>query len=58
MCRPLAANTIRKVHTILSGACERAVRWRWLGINSTEAAGAYTVEPAAAHRRAGGPDRD
>jgi integrase len=46
VCRPLAANTIRKVHTILSGACDRAVRWRWLGINPTEAASPPAPAPS------------
>ncbi|NJC70823.1 tyrosine-type recombinase/integrase [Planosporangium thailandense] len=32
-CRGLSASTVRQLHWILSGAFERAVRWRWLGIN-------------------------
>lgn len=46
VCRPLAANTIRKVHTSLSGACDWAVRWRWLGINPTEAASPPAPAPS------------
>ncbi len=32
-CRPLAASTVHQIHGILSGACKRAVRWRWIGTN-------------------------
>ncbi len=32
-CRPLAASTIRQIHWILSGALNRAVRWRWIAVN-------------------------
>jgi integrase len=32
-CRPLADSSVRQIHGILSGACKRAVRWRWLGSN-------------------------
>jgi integrase len=32
-CVPLADSTIRQIHGILSGACSRAVKWRWLGTN-------------------------
>lgn len=32
-CRPLADSSVRQIHGILSGACKRAVRWRWLGAN-------------------------
>lgn len=44
-CKPLAANTIRKIHFILRAAFERAVRWRYLGINEAELA-----EPPAFER--------
>lgn len=37
-CEPLAAWTIRKIHFILSGAYERAVRWNWIGRNPMEQA--------------------
>lgn len=33
VCRPLGASVVRHVHFLLSGAFERAVRWRWVGIN-------------------------
>jgi integrase len=33
VCNPLKPNTIRNIHTILSGAYTRAVRWRWIGTN-------------------------
>jgi integrase len=32
-CRPLSTSTTRKVHYIIRGALERAVRWRHLGVN-------------------------
>jgi integrase len=33
VCNPLKPNTVRNIHTILSGAYTRAVRWRWIGTN-------------------------
>lgn len=33
ICRPLGASVVRHIHFLLSGAFERAVRWRWVGIN-------------------------
>jgi integrase len=45
-CKPLAASAVRKNHTILSGACERAVKWRWLGVNPTKQASAPPLAPA------------
>jgi len=33
ICRPLSTSTTRKIHYIIRGALERAVRWRHLGIN-------------------------
>jgi integrase len=35
VCRPLAAATIRQIHWILSGAFDRAVRWRWISATSS-----------------------
>jgi integrase len=32
-CRPLSSSTVRKIHFIISGSLERAVRWRHLGVN-------------------------
>jgi len=32
-CQGLSTSSIRQIHGILSGACNRAVRWRWLGTN-------------------------
>ncbi len=32
-CRPLATATLHQIHGILSGACKRAVRWRWIAVN-------------------------
>lgn len=36
VCRPLAASTVRQIHWILSGALERAVRWRWIAVSPAE----------------------
>ncbi|GLZ48071.1 site-specific integrase [Actinomycetospora sp. NBRC 106375] len=33
VCRPLSTSTTRKVHYIIRGALDRAVRWRHLGVN-------------------------
>ena len=33
VCRPLAPSTVRQIHWILSGALERAVRWRWISVS-------------------------
>lgn len=33
VCRPLSTSTTRKIHFIIRGALERAVRWRHLGVN-------------------------
>jgi integrase len=32
-CRPLSGSTVRKIHFVLRGALELAVRWRHLGVN-------------------------
>lgn len=32
-CKPLAAETIRQIHFLLSGAYNRAVKWRWVSRN-------------------------
>lgn len=32
-CRPLGASGIRQIHWILSGALNRAVRWRWIAVS-------------------------
>jgi integrase len=37
-CKPLAASTVRQIHWILSGAFERAVRWKWVAISPAGAA--------------------
>ncbi|MGH3754045.1 MAG: tyrosine-type recombinase/integrase [Pseudonocardiaceae bacterium] len=39
-CSPLAGSTVRKIHFIISGALERAVRWRYLGVNKAALAAA------------------
>lgn len=33
VCRPLSSSTTRKIHYIIRGALERAVRWQHLGVN-------------------------
>jgi integrase len=38
VCKPLADSTIRQIHWILSGALDRAVRWRWIGVNPCDEA--------------------
>jgi integrase len=35
-CRPLSSSTTRKIHYILRGAFDRAVRWRYLSVNPAE----------------------
>src|SRR5207244_310357 len=37
-CRPLAPNTVRKVHFVLRAASARAVVWKYLGVNEAELA--------------------
>jgi integrase len=38
VCRPLAASSIRQIHWCLRGALQRAVRWRWIGVNPIDQA--------------------
>lgn len=35
---PLAASSIRQIHWCLRGALQRAVRWRWIGVNPIDQA--------------------
>lgn len=42
VCRPLSSSTVRKVHYILRGSLDRAVRWQQIGVNRVE-----LVEPPA-----------
>jgi integrase len=35
-CKPLGPSSVRKIHYILRAAFDRAVRWRYLGINPAE----------------------
>jgi len=37
-CRPLAASSIRQIHWCLSGALQRAIRWRWISVNPLDQA--------------------
>lgn len=34
VCRPLSTSTTRKIHYIIRGTLERAVRWRYLNVNA------------------------
>lgn len=43
-CRPLSTSTTRKVHYIIRGALERAVRWQHLGVNKAAMAIAPSPE--------------
>jgi integrase len=38
VCTPLSAASVRVVHSILSGALARAVKWRWIAVNPAAAA--------------------
>lgn len=38
VCKPLSPASIRQIHWILSGALNRAVRWRWIAINPADQA--------------------
>jgi integrase len=40
VCRPLSTSTTRKIHYIIRGALERAVRWQHLGVNKAAMADA------------------
>ncbi|HYZ07962.1 MAG TPA: tyrosine-type recombinase/integrase [Pseudonocardiaceae bacterium] len=42
VCRPLSTSTTRKIHYIIRGTLERAVRWRHLGVNKAAMAEAPT----------------
>jgi integrase len=55
VCRPLADSSVRQIHGILSGACKRAVRWRWLGTNPMEQA--ETPAPARTDPRPPTPEQ-
>jgi integrase len=43
-CRPLSTSTTRKIHYIIRGALDRAVRWRHLGVNKAAMAVAPSPE--------------
>ena len=45
-CEPLSGSTVRKIHYILSGALEQAVRWRHLGVNPASFAATPSAERA------------
>ncbi len=42
-CKPMSAATVRQIDAILSGACRRAIRWKWISVNPVDSA-----EPPAA----------
>jgi integrase len=37
-CKPMAASTVRQIHSIISGTLNAAVRWDWIATNPTTAA--------------------
>jgi integrase len=37
-CKPLSTSAIRQVHSCLSGALKRAVRWHWIAVNPLDQA--------------------
>jgi integrase len=37
-CKPMAASTVRQIHSIISGTLNAAVRWDWVSTNPTKAA--------------------
>jgi integrase len=45
ICRPLSSSTTRKIHYIIRGALERAVRWQHLGVNKAALAHAPSPTP-------------
>jgi integrase len=45
VCRPLSTSTTRKIHYIIRGALERAVRWQHLGVNKAAMAQAPSPTP-------------
>jgi integrase/DNA-binding transcriptional regulator YhcF (GntR family) len=42
-CMPLSASSVRQIHAILTSACKRAVRWKWIGASPMS-----DVDPPAA----------
>jgi hypothetical protein len=59
VCTPLSAWTIRKIHFIISGAYQCAVRWKWVAVNPAPQAEPPSAphRPAAANHRRGRPHR-
>ena len=54
VCRPLSTSTTRKIHYIIRGALERAVRWRHLGVNKA----AMAEAPSPTHTEPDPPSAD
>ena len=44
-CKGLAASSVRQIHWILSGALDRAVRWKWISMNPAEQADKPALPP-------------
>jgi integrase len=42
-CKPLAPETVRKIHYLLNAAYKNAIRWKWIAVNPMDQA----VKPAA-----------
>ncbi|MDN5854028.1 MAG: tyrosine-type recombinase/integrase [Actinomycetia bacterium] len=53
-CRPLSTSTTRKIHYIIRGAFDRAVRWQHLGINKA----AMAIAPTPARTEPDPPSAD
>jgi integrase len=49
VCRPMAASTVRQIHSIISGALSAAVRWDWLESNPARAAQRPRQKPPEPH---------
>jgi integrase len=53
-CRPLSTSTTRKIHYMIRGALDRAVRWRHLGVNKA----AMAIAPAPRRTEPDPPNAD
>lgn len=52
-CRPLSGSAVRKIHYIITGALEQAMRWRQLGANPATRALAPTANRSEPHPPSG-----
>jgi hypothetical protein len=61
VCRPLGPTTVRHMHSILSGAYRRAVKWKWVSVSpvsQAEPPAAPTPNPETAERSGCSPGRE